>query len=194
MGGTNLRRSTSEPHRRASSVRDGPRPWHVYGRGMPDSAPLGSASWVRQRRPLPTTEGFRGIHGVRLAGGAAPLVAMPPASTAVLARVSGVSEACFARSVKEVFGIPPHRYLLTRRIEQATALLRDPTWPSRTLPSRRAGTAWARSGARSATSPARARVSSGRARRPRRDQEISVLRAWGAQPSCLKRSAPRPRG
>jgi hypothetical protein len=51
-----------------------------------------------------------------------------------------------------------------------------------------------RSGARSATSPARAQVSSGRARRPLRDQEISVLRAWGAQPSCLKRSAPRPRG
>jgi hypothetical protein len=26
------------------------------------------------------------------------------------------------------------------------------------------------------------------------DQEISVLRAWGAQLSCLERSAPRPRG
>lgn len=42
-----------------------------------------------------------------------------------LARVSGVSEAHFARSFKEAFGIPPHRYLLTRRIEKATALLRD---------------------------------------------------------------------
>jgi transcriptional regulator GlxA family with amidase domain len=42
-----------------------------------------------------------------------------------LARVSGVSGAHFARSFKEAFGIPPHRYLLTRRIEQATALLRD---------------------------------------------------------------------
>ena len=42
-----------------------------------------------------------------------------------LARVSGVSEAHFARSFKEAFGIPPHRYLLTRRIERATALLRD---------------------------------------------------------------------
>src|SRR5262249_15460175 len=42
-----------------------------------------------------------------------------------LARVSGVSEAHFARSVKEAFGVPPHRYLLTRRIERATALLRD---------------------------------------------------------------------
>jgi transcriptional regulator GlxA family with amidase domain len=41
-----------------------------------------------------------------------------------LARVSGVSEAHFARSFKEAFGVPPHRYLLTRRIERATALLR----------------------------------------------------------------------
>src|ERR1041385_6403674 len=42
-----------------------------------------------------------------------------------LAKVSGVSEAHFARSFKEAFGLPPHRYLLTRRIERATALLRD---------------------------------------------------------------------
>ena len=42
-----------------------------------------------------------------------------------LARVSGVSEAHFARSFKEAFGVPPHRYLLTRRIERAKMLLRD---------------------------------------------------------------------
>ncbi len=42
-----------------------------------------------------------------------------------LARVSHVSQAHFARSFKEAFGVPPHRYLLTRRIERATALLRD---------------------------------------------------------------------
>ena len=46
-----------------------------------------------------------------------------------LARVSHVSEAHFARSFKEAFGVPPHRYLLTRRIERATALLRDTDWP-----------------------------------------------------------------
>jgi transcriptional regulator GlxA family with amidase domain len=46
-----------------------------------------------------------------------------------LARVSGVSEAHFARSFKEAFGLPPHRYLLTRRIERATALLRDTDVP-----------------------------------------------------------------
>jgi transcriptional regulator GlxA family with amidase domain len=42
-----------------------------------------------------------------------------------LARVSGVSEAHFARSFKEAYGVPPHRYLLTRRIERATAMLRE---------------------------------------------------------------------
>ena len=42
-----------------------------------------------------------------------------------LAKVSGVSEAHFARSFKRAFGVPPHRYLLTRRVEQAATLLRD---------------------------------------------------------------------
>jgi AraC-like DNA-binding protein len=46
-----------------------------------------------------------------------------------LARVSRVSEAHFARSFKRAFGVPPHRYLLTRRIERATALLRDTERP-----------------------------------------------------------------
>lgn len=46
-----------------------------------------------------------------------------------LARVSGISEAHFARSFKQAFGVPPHRYLLTRRIERATALLRDTDLP-----------------------------------------------------------------
>ena len=42
-----------------------------------------------------------------------------------LARVSRVSKAHFARSFKDAFGVPPHRYLLTRRIERARTLLRD---------------------------------------------------------------------
>jgi transcriptional regulator GlxA family with amidase domain len=50
-------------------------------------------------------------------------------SVARLARVSGVSEAHFARSFKIAFGLPPHRYLLTRRIERAKALLRDSSTP-----------------------------------------------------------------
>src|SRR5262245_17425111 len=47
-----------------------------------------------------------------------------------LARVSRVSEAHFARSFKDAFGIPPHRYLLTRRIERAKTLLRDTELPT----------------------------------------------------------------
>ena len=46
-----------------------------------------------------------------------------------LARVSRVSEAHFTRSFKQAGGIPPHRYLLTRRIERAAALLRDTDLP-----------------------------------------------------------------
>lgn len=46
-----------------------------------------------------------------------------------LARVSGVSQAHFARSFRDAFGAPPHRYLLTRRIERAKALLRDTDLP-----------------------------------------------------------------
>jgi transcriptional regulator GlxA family with amidase domain len=46
-----------------------------------------------------------------------------------LARSSGVSQAHFARSFKAAFGVPPHRYLLTRRLERATALLRDTDLP-----------------------------------------------------------------
>ena len=46
-----------------------------------------------------------------------------------LASVSGVSEAHFARAFKQAFGAPPHRYLLSRRIERASALLRDTNLP-----------------------------------------------------------------
>ena len=42
-----------------------------------------------------------------------------------LAGVAGVSDAHFARSFRQAFGIPPHRYLLTRRIERASTLLRE---------------------------------------------------------------------
>jgi transcriptional regulator GlxA family with amidase domain len=46
-----------------------------------------------------------------------------------LAAVSFISEAHFARCFKQAFGLPPHRYLLTRRIERASALLRDSELP-----------------------------------------------------------------
>ena len=40
-----------------------------------------------------------------------------------------MSPAHFARSFKDAFGVPPHRYLLTRRIERAKTLLRDTDTP-----------------------------------------------------------------
>src|SRR5580765_7307724 len=46
-----------------------------------------------------------------------------------LASVSCISQAHFARSFNEAFGVPPHRYLLTRRIERAVSLLRDTDLP-----------------------------------------------------------------
>lgn len=46
-----------------------------------------------------------------------------------LAQVSAVSPSYFARSFRQAFGMPPHRYLLTRRIERAVALLRDTDLP-----------------------------------------------------------------
>jgi len=46
-----------------------------------------------------------------------------------LAAVSGVSVTHFAHAFRQAFGLPPHRYLLTRRIERAKALLRDTDRP-----------------------------------------------------------------
>ena len=46
-----------------------------------------------------------------------------------LAQVSAVSPAHFARAFREAYGVPPHRYLLSRRIERAVALLRDTDLP-----------------------------------------------------------------
>ena len=52
-----------------------------------------------------------------------------PWPVARLAAVSHVSKAHFARCFKQAFGLPPHRYLLTRRLERAKALLRDTDLP-----------------------------------------------------------------
>ena len=41
-----------------------------------------------------------------------------------LAGAAGLSRAHFSREFRRAFGEPPHRYLLTRRLERAAALLR----------------------------------------------------------------------
>jgi AraC-like DNA-binding protein len=42
-----------------------------------------------------------------------------------LARAAGLSRAHFSREFRRAFGLPPHAYLLTRRLERAAALLRN---------------------------------------------------------------------
>jgi transcriptional regulator GlxA family with amidase domain len=102
-----------------------------------------------------------------------------------LARVSGVSAAHFTRSFKQAFGVPPHRYLLTRRIERATALLRDTDLPITEIAFR---TGWESLGTFGRTfrdvtgeSPGAIR---GRARAAAHD--------LGRVPACVLRAAHRP--
>jgi AraC family transcriptional regulator len=46
---------------------------------------------------------------------------------AALAAVVDLSPYYFARAFKQSFGVPPHRYHMTRRIERAKLLLAEPT-------------------------------------------------------------------
>ena len=48
-----------------------------------------------------------------------------PLDVETLARVAHVSPAHFSREFSRAFGETPHRYLLTRRLERAAALLRN---------------------------------------------------------------------
>jgi AraC-like DNA-binding protein len=48
-----------------------------------------------------------------------------PLDVAALAAAAGLSRAHFSSAFRSAFGEPPHRYLLTRRLERAAALLRD---------------------------------------------------------------------
>ena len=48
-----------------------------------------------------------------------------PLDVAALARAAHLSEAHFSREFRRAFGETPHRYLLTRRLERAAALLRQ---------------------------------------------------------------------
>ena len=49
-------------------------------------------------------------------------------TVADMAAAARLSEAHFSREFRRVFGQTPHRYLLTRRLERAAALLRMTDW------------------------------------------------------------------
>ena len=48
-----------------------------------------------------------------------------PLDVAALARTAHLSQAHFSDHFRRAFGVPPHAYLLTRRLERAAALLRS---------------------------------------------------------------------
>src|SRR5215218_3790485 len=48
-----------------------------------------------------------------------------PLGVADLAQAAGLSRAHFSREFRRTFGVSPHAYLLTRRLERAASLLRN---------------------------------------------------------------------
>ena len=102
-----------------------------------------------------------------------------------LAEANAVSVAYFAREFKKAFGLPPHRYLLTRRIERATALLRDTDLPITDIALQ---TGWTSLGTfgrifRDITGVSPSEV---------RAQERSVPHALALIPECVTPNAQRP--
>ena len=106
-----------------------------------------------------------------------------------LARVSGVSEAHFARSFKEAFGVPPHRYLLTRRIEKASALLRDTELPITEIAFQ---TGWSSMGTFGRTFRDVTGVSPSELRAREREREAAERAARERVPLCILSAAQRP--
>ena len=102
-----------------------------------------------------------------------------------LAQVSAVSPAHFARSFKQAFGLPPHRYLLTRRIERAVALLRDSDLPVTEIAFQ---TGWKSLG----TFGRIFRDITGENPGQLRAREQAVAHGHGHMPECAVRAAHRP--
>lgn len=102
-----------------------------------------------------------------------------------LARVSGTSAAHFARSFRDAFGTPPHRYLLTRRVERAAALLRDTDLPITEIAFR---TGWASQGTFGRTFRDVTGESPGALRKRLLAAEHDLKRV----PHCFVRAAQRP--
>lgn len=102
-----------------------------------------------------------------------------------LARVSNVSAAHFARAFKQAFGVPPHRYLLTRRIEKAMALLRDTDQPITDIAFQ---TGWSSLGTFGRTF----RDITGKPPGEIRAARSAAAQALGVVPACIVSAAQRP--
>ncbi len=99
--------------------------------------------------------------------------------------VSGVSTAHFARSFKQAFGVPPHRYLLTRRLERVTALLRDTEMSITEIAFL---TGWSSLGTFGRT----VRDATGKSPSQLRAEERRVARPLDQIPACIVRGTQRP--
>ncbi len=108
-----------------------------------------------------------------------------PWPVARLADVSAVSVAHFARSFKQAFGTPPHRYLLSRRIERAAALLRETELPITEIA---LATGWVSLG----TFGRIFRDITGASPGAIRERERAGVAAQGRVPECHARAARRP--
>ena len=102
-----------------------------------------------------------------------------------LAEVSCVSATHFARAFKQAFGLPPHRYLLTRRIERAVTLLRETELPITDIAF---STGWRSLGTFGRTF----RDITGRNPGEIREQERGTPGQPGAVPACVLSAAHRP--
>jgi len=102
-----------------------------------------------------------------------------------LARVSRVSKAHFARSFKQAFGLPPHRYLLTRRVERAKALLRETDLSITEIAFQ---TGWASLGTFGRTF----RDITGESPGAIRERERAAMHELGRVPACVLSAAHRP--
>ena len=102
-----------------------------------------------------------------------------------LADVSSVSEAHFSRAFKQAFGVPPHRYLLTRRIERAVTLLRETDAPITEIAFQ---TGWASLG----TFGRIFRDITGESPSPVRAREREQAQALEPVPACIVGAAMRP--
>src|SRR5690242_59966 len=102
-----------------------------------------------------------------------------------LAAVSGVSATHFAHAFRQAFGLPPHRYLLTRRIERAKALLRDTDRPVTEIAF---DTGWNSLGTFGRTF----RDVTGESPSSLRQRERAVPHALDQVPHCFVRAAHRP--